>query len=77
MDLLFFKKIWFTRLLVLERSVLMSLLRCEVVDLLNLSIDCRLEFLECGITELFAEEVEEKLIKKYNIKFNCDSDCFE
>ena len=55
----------------------MSLLRNEVLDLLNLSIDYKLEFLECGITELFTEEVEEELIKKYNIKFNYDYGCFE
>lgn len=55
----------------------MALLRHEVVDLLNFSINFHLELLDCDITELFADGVQEKLMKKYNIKFNFDTDSFE
>ena len=55
----------------------MTLLRNEVIQLLNMQIWFKLELLECDIIDLFAEGVEEKLMKRYNIKFNYDNDCFE
>lgn len=55
----------------------MTLLRNEVVDLLNFSIVFNLELLDCDITELFSDGVQEKLMKKYRIKYNEDTDCFE
>ena len=55
----------------------MTLLRNEVVQLLNVEIWFRLELLECDIHQLFAEGVEEKLMKRYNIKYNEDLDQFE
>ena len=55
----------------------MSLLRHEVVDLLNFSINFHLELVDCDITSLFSNGVEEKLMKKYNIKYNFDKDIFD
>lgn len=55
----------------------MTLLRNEVVELLNVQIWFNLDFYDCGIHQLFADGVEEKLMKRYNIKYNEDLDQFE
>ena len=54
----------------------MSLLRHEVVDLLNFEICHRLSLSELGIFPLISDSDKDKLINSFNIKFDFDGDFY-